>query len=117
MCSYDQDPEHYEVLVIILEVDEEVDSSISVLFVEEDVSDEDGLKLVCGGLEFPVDGCNGRYPIGNWPLKFVAKFNGNKTKLFTILKIFKFRVRNYKSIFIRKQFHFELRLKRVLQSI
>ena len=59
------------------EVDEEVDSSISILFVEEDVSDEDGLKLVCGGIEFPVDGCNGRYPIGNCPLKFVAKFNGN----------------------------------------
>ena len=63
---------------VVDEVDEEVDSSISILFVEEDVSDEDGLKLVCGGLEFPVDGCNGRYPIGNWPLKFVAKFNGNK---------------------------------------
>ena len=63
---------------VVDEVDEEVDSSISILFVEEDVSDEDGLKLVCGGLEFPVDGCNGRYPIGNWPLKFVAKFNRNK---------------------------------------
>ena len=78
---------------VVDDVDEEVVSSMSILFVEEDVSDEDGLKSVCDGLEFPVDGCNGKYPIGNWPLKFVAKFNGN--------------IRNYKSIFIRKQFHFE----------
>ena len=62
---------------VVDDVDEEVVSSMSILFVDEDVSNEDGLKSVCDGLEFPVDGCNGRYPIGNWPLKFVAEFNGN----------------------------------------
>ena len=59
-------------------VEEAVVSVISILSVEEDGLDEEGLKLVWGGFEFPVEGCNGRYPIGNWPLKFVAKINGNK---------------------------------------
>ena len=61
-------------------VEEVVDSVISILLVEEDGLDEEGLKLFSGGFEFPVEGCNGKYPIGNWPLKFVAISNGNKHK-------------------------------------
>ena len=58
-------------------VEEVVDSVISILLVEGRVLDDVGSKLVAVGLEFPDDGCNGKYPIGNWPLKFVAKSNGN----------------------------------------
>ena len=57
-----------------------VESVTSTLLVEEDGLDEEGPKVASGDFEFPVEGCNGKYPIGNWPLKFVAKSNGNKDK-------------------------------------